>query len=160
LNNLGVAEQTIGFGLWYQGKVHEAVAANIDAVRAFSRAAAGGTGFTLVRAGAMMDAGVRAAIVGDSATVESLVKEGAAFVDKELRKSDPESLSIRLLQSSQLIPEAQAAFERDDLSEAQRLADKATTLARDARPNGEHEILQRANTIYFAALVLAKVQYE
>ena len=49
-NNMGVSHQQIAYTLWAQGKLQESLSAFREAIAAFGRAAAGGTGFTLVRA--------------------------------------------------------------------------------------------------------------
>jgi tetratricopeptide (TPR) repeat protein len=132
----------------------------VKALDDFGRAANGGTGFMLIRAYNMVDIAVREATIGDAAGADALVAAGAPFTAKVRATAAPGSLPLLLIDSCEKLPTAQIAFERDDLDTAHRVITEAAGQLRDAKPNGGHEALQKANTLYIAALIMARVEFE
>jgi len=157
-NNMGVSHQQIAYTLWAQGKLQESLTAFHEAIAAFGRAAAGGTGFTLVRAYVAADTAVRFSTAGDAAGAAALLALGVPFLEQVRKSSPPGSLPIRLLEAAQNLPVAHAAYERDDLATAERVAKVAEQEIRESKPEGGHETFQRLNTLYFAALHLTRIE--
>jgi tetratricopeptide (TPR) repeat protein len=126
----------------------------------FGRAANGGAGFMLIRAYNMADTAVREATLGDAAGADALVAAGAPFTNKMRRMAAPGSFPLLLIDSCNQLPAAQIAFERDDLQTAHEIVTAAARQLRDSKPNGSHAESQKANTLYIAALITTRVEFE
>jgi hypothetical protein len=92
--------------------------------------------------------------------VRGLVANGETFLAKQRHISAPGSLPIRLLEATQAVPQAQSAFQRDDFAKARQLAQSAVDEIRGSQPNGGHETLQRAFSLYYADMVLVRAEFE
>lgn len=159
MNNLGVAHQSVAGGLWGQGKLREAIPWYVKALEDFNHAAAGGRGFALVRAYTMADTAFRAATLGDFATAEKLVADGAPFDERVRSLSPPGSLATVIVTAAEKLPAAQIAFQRDDLETAHRLASQVIGPVRDAKSDGNHQQYQQASVMYAGSLTLARVEF-
>jgi hypothetical protein len=158
INNLGVARQGIGVALWADGKLSAALPYYSQSVADFGKAAMGGTGFALVRAGSMLDAASRSAIVGHIASVEALIESGRPFLDRELRQA-PGGLAAHSLDAAQIIPRAQLALQRDDLETSLKLSEQASEEARDVESRPGIGAVQRSFVLLYADLNLLRTQY-
>jgi hypothetical protein len=107
----------------------------------------------------MADTAFRAATVGDFATAEKLVTEGAPFDERVRKQSPPGSLATLLITAAEKLPSAQIAFERDDLATAHQLASQVMGPSRDAKPDGAHQKLQQASVMYAGSLLLTRVEF-
>jgi len=159
MNNLGVAHQSIGGAFWAQGSLHEGLEWYAKGMEDFNHAAGGGRGFMLVRAYTMVDTAFHAATVGDFATVEKLVTEGAPFGEKVRKSSPPGSLATVLITVADKLSAAQVAFEKDNLESAHKIVTEVIGPARDAAPRGAHEEAQKANAMYFACLLMTRTEF-
>jgi hypothetical protein len=72
----------------------------------------------------------------------------------------PGSFPLLLIDACNQLPAAQIAFERDDLQTAHDIVTAAARQLRDSKPSGSHEELQKANTLYIAALITTRVEFE
>lgn len=160
LNNQGVTDQLVGISLWNQGRLTDSMPYLLKAVEDFGKAALGGTGYAVIRSTIMLDSAHREALVGNSSAVKELLADGETYLNRERSIAAPGSLSITLLQSTQALPLAELAYERDDLDAARKWGRTALDFVTSAHARNDREAQQRANAAYPTGLVLARIEFQ
>jgi hypothetical protein len=148
-NNLGVAEQQLWYALWSAGRLKESVPYLAKQVDAAEHATAGGASFYLNHAGAVGNSVYARAMIGDAAGAQAALATGQRFLEK--LRSEPEgSAAVTLIDSGRKMQEGFAAFERDDLSAAGRLAGDAIQELESVTPQGGSERVTKTVILHFA----------
>jgi tetratricopeptide (TPR) repeat protein len=159
INNLGVADQTQGDFLWSLGKVREAIPYYLKSLDEYGHATAGGAGFVVIHSFDTAITAFRQAQIGDAAGSAATVAKGAPFLTK-LRQSEPKgSMAVVIVEAMEKIPAAGAAFERDDLATALRIATDAVGQLRSAKPDGSLQASQRSISLYVASHIAGRTEF-
>ncbi|HEY2276085.1 MAG TPA: hypothetical protein VGH61_11340 [Steroidobacteraceae bacterium] len=150
INNLAVAESQLWYAYWSAGRLHEAMPYRAKQVEAAQRATAGGTTFYLNYDGAVASMIFAQAQLGDAAGARATRAAARPYLEK-LRASEPEgSTAVALLDSGYKAQEAYAAFERDDLPVARRVASEAVHELEAVTPQGGAQKFLKGLILHYA----------
>jgi tetratricopeptide (TPR) repeat protein len=159
LNNLGVAQSTIGDALWGAGRLRDSIPFYQKAVDDYGRAAAGGATFAITQAASVLGLAISQAQMGDTDGAAASIAAEAPYLDR-LRAGEPQgSLSPRLVENIVTIAGATIALERDDLAEARRMAQGAVQQLHSAKTVGTFQANQVAITSYYGLHVAGRADY-
>jgi tetratricopeptide (TPR) repeat protein len=148
INNMGVAHQGVGDALWSLGRMREAIPYYLKCIDDFGKATAGGQGFFIIRGYAAAQTAYRQAQIGDGAGAAATIASGEPFL-ATLRRSEPQgSMSVSIVDAMGKIPAAGAAFQRDDLRVAQRVAQEAVQELEATQPAAGLQTFQKYISLF------------
>ncbi|HLY51834.1 MAG TPA: hypothetical protein VKQ31_02385, partial [Steroidobacteraceae bacterium] len=158
INNLAVAESQLWYAYWSAGRLHEAMPYRQRQFEIAERATAGGPTFYLNYAGAASALVFAQAARGDAAGARATMARAQAILQKLLSAESEGSTLGALLGAEHKVDEAYAAFERDDLSAALRLAAEAVNELNAIAPQGGAQKFIKSIVLHFAYDAQAEAQ--
>jgi tetratricopeptide (TPR) repeat protein len=159
LNNLGVAQASLGDALWGAGRLRDSIPYYQKSIDAYGRAAGGGATFAITQAASVLGLAISQAQMGDGAGATASIASETPFLER-LRASEPQgSFSPRLVENMLTIASAAIALERDDLAEARRVAQGAVQQLQAAKTVGTFQANQVAITSYYGLHVAGRADY-
>jgi hypothetical protein len=159
INNLASAEGQLWYALWSAGRLHEALPYRTKQLQAAERAAAGGTTFHFNHAAAVAQRTFTQAALGDDAGARATIAGGRPFLEK-LRASEPEgSTAVAIIDAEYKVVEGYAAFERDDLAAALRLAGEARRQLEAVTPQAAAQKVAKSLILHYAYDGEGEAQY-
>jgi tetratricopeptide (TPR) repeat protein len=160
LNNFAVAESGMGNALWSAGRLRESMPYFLKQLDTAGRAGSGGAIFALSYSGVRGGTAWRQSIGGDLKGAAATVAGGAQFLAK-LRASEPAgSVTLRLVEATDLVGKEWFAYESDDLTLARRLAAQTLAETQAVTLQGEAQELQRSSTLHFAFDAQGRAEYQ
>ena len=148
INNMGVAHQGVGDALWSLGRMREAIPYYLKCIDDFGKATAGGQGFFIIHGYAAAQTAYRQAQIGDGAGAAATIASGEPFL-ATLRRSEPQgSMNVSIVDAMGKIPAAGAAFQRDDLVVAQRVAQEAVQELEATKPAAGLQTFQKYISLF------------
>ena len=159
INNLAVAENQLWGAYWSAGRLRESMPYLEKQLELAGRATAGGTTFQLGN-GSMIGLMVYArSVLGDAAGAQATIAGGDRFVEKFREGKPADSVPVILLESGQRMQRAFAAFERDDLATAERLATESSRALEGAMTGGGAERFTKTAIMHFACEFAGQTEY-
>jgi hypothetical protein len=151
INNLGVAHQSLGDALWSAGRFREAMPYYHEMFDDFTNAASGGAGQEILFSYQAQYLVTQQSQLGDGAGATATLAKFTPHVVK-LRQSEPKgSMAPVIVEAMQKAGAAQAAFERDDLTSARRIARETMGQLQAVKPERGVQEIQKYVSLYLAA---------
>jgi hypothetical protein len=159
INNLGVAHQGLGDALWSAGRLRDAMPYYEKMFQDFTSATSGGAGPIILYSYQASYLSGQQAILGDPAGATATLAAMTPILVK-LRKTDPPgSMAPIIVQALQSTGEAEAAYERDDLAAARRIAAETVGQLQAIKPERGIQEVQKYVSLYLASDVAGHAEY-
>jgi tetratricopeptide (TPR) repeat protein len=159
INNMGNAYQQVGDIYWTKGRLSEAFPFYAKAVDAFAKATSGGSSFFILHGYTVAQTSARQAIYGDAAGAAATLADGEKYLSL-LRQREPSgSVAVAIVDATQKLPNAELAFERDDLATAHRLTEETIQELAATPAHGGIQESQKHLVEYISSYILGHIAY-
>jgi tetratricopeptide (TPR) repeat protein len=158
-NNLGVAHQGMGDALWAMGRMRDAIPYYLKSLDDYGRAATnGGTGFVIIHGYDVAITSTRRAQSGDAAGAAATIASGEPYL-ATLRRSEPRSIAVIIVDGLQKLATAGAAFETGDNKGALRVLGEALNEVEAAKPTGGQQEAQKYISLFVGYHLKGRAEY-
>lgn len=159
INNLAVAELDTGNALWDAGRLREGVLSMRRSADDFGRASAGGAIMSMSHFSMRGRAAVFQTLIGDFSGATATLAAGGPFLTKLRQGEHPGGLPLAIGENAQTLPAAVAAWERDELTAAQRLAGDAVSRLQAVTIRGDGDRNYRAIWVSISSGLAGRIEY-
>ena len=158
-NNLGVADQTAADALWTMGRMRDAIGYYLKSLDAFGRAAeSGGTGFAITHSYDVSITAYHQAQFGDTSGAAATIASGKPYLDN-LRRSEPGSIAVSIIDSLQKLAAVSAAFEASDYKGALRESAEPLNELEGTKPTGGQQEFQKFISLFVGYHLKGRTEY-
>jgi tetratricopeptide (TPR) repeat protein len=157
-NNLGVAHQGAGDALWAMGRMRDAIPYYLKSLDDYGRATSGGTGFVLVHGYDVAQTGYHRAQFGDAQGAAATIASGEPYLAR-LRRSEPGSIAVIIVDGLQKLPTAGAAFEVSNYKGALRVVGEALNEVEATKPAGGQQEFQKFISLFVGYHLKGRAEY-
>jgi hypothetical protein len=157
-NNLGVAHQSAADALWAMGRMRDAIPYYLKSLDDYGRAASGGTGFVIIHGYDVSITAYHRAQFGDAEGAATTIASGEPYL-ANLRRSEPGSIAVIIVDGLQKLATAGAAFQASDYRGALRVLAVTLNEAEATKPQGGQQENQKYISLFVGYHLQGRGEY-
>jgi hypothetical protein len=157
-NNLGVGHQNAGDALWAMGRMGDAIPYYLKSLDDYGRAASGGAGFVLIHGYDVSITAYHQTQFGDAQGAAATIASGEPYL-ANLRRSEPGSIAVIIVDGLQKLATAGAAYEASDYRGALRVLGGALNEVEATKPHGGQQEYQKYISLFVGYHLKGRAEY-
>ncbi|HEX5419989.1 MAG TPA: hypothetical protein VFY39_08310 [Gammaproteobacteria bacterium] len=162
LNDFIITLRTVGESLWAGGRVDEGVDWHLTMLGAWANQPKGARfGLLALNVGpGMTDRVYRQALAGDLTGAARVAASVQRLIQLIIGRQPPDSIPSLCAELPPRLVQAEAAYERNDFTEASRRAAQATERLANAKPQGPTQKIEAAYLLYYFSSIYGRTEYQ